>query len=234
MMDTDTTAHAALMSKWKNRPLHKGQVFIEDGIICLEKWKHSKNKVLILLKEAYGEEESWSLVETIRDVWKGPKYKVFWTIAYWLYLLNKIEPAAIPLFPATEKEFDACREYLLSAAVVNLKKSAGNSASNYDELLSYVRKDRKLLREQLEIINPGIILCGYTKEYFDLFWNRKTEKIKNTEFLYKSGNTIIIDFWHPANQYPDKLCYYALGAVCQKVITEEHIGAGKARAGESS
>lgn len=160
MPDNYNTAHAVLMSQWKERPLHKGQVFIEDGIICLEKWKQSKSKILILLKEAYGEEESWSLVETIRDVWKGPKYKVFWTMAYWLYLLNKIEPAAIPLFPATEKEFDACRECLLSAAVVNIKKSAGNSASNYDDLLLYIRKDRKLLREQLEIINPDIILCG--------------------------------------------------------------------------
>ena len=212
------TAHADLMLKWKELPLHQGQVFIEDGIIDIDKYVSSKNKVLILLKEAYGEDNAWSLADIIKNIWKGPKYKIFWTISYWLYLINKTTKTNIPLFPSSEKELNECREYLLSSAIVNIKKSSGQSTSNQDDLMEYINEDRELLRRQIEIVNPSIIICGYTKDFFDLIWNKNIHAMDNTELIYTTEGITVIDFWHPSNQYPDKLCYYALGALYQKTL----------------
>lgn len=210
--------HQDLLERWKKEELHSNCVFIEDGIIDIERWGRSKKKILILLKEAYGEEKSWSLVKTIRDVWKGPKYKIWWTISYWLYAIQKSHSNEVPLFPQSEAEYHECVEFLLSSAVVNIKKSSGKSHSNYDDLRKYAEKDRVYLREQIKLINPDIIICGYTKELLEIFWDEKIHKINNTDLIYDSSGIKIIDYWHPANQYPDKLNYYTLGSLYSRTL----------------
>src|SRR5690606_18341089 len=55
-------SHNQLMKEWKQRPLHKDAVFIKDGIINIDKWLAPGNKeILLLLKEAYGEDSDWDL-----------------------------------------------------------------------------------------------------------------------------------------------------------------------------
>jgi hypothetical protein len=199
------------MKRWSEKPLHKDSDFIEDGIIDLSHWQKADRKILLLLKEAYG--DYGDLCWLIRDEWKGPKYKVWWTASYWLYGLRKMGGGYIPAFPKEQEEFDECKEFLLSAAVVNIKKSRGKSSSDYDDVMKYAREDAELLREQISLINPEIIVCGYTYDYFTEFWQGSIEQVGDTGFVFRTANHILVNYWHPANLYPNELCFYALCAV---------------------
>jgi hypothetical protein len=53
-------------------------------------------------------------------------------------------------------------------------------------------------------------------DFFNSIWSKPVQKIDGTELIYKTDDITVIDFWHPSNQYPDTLCYYALGALYQK------------------
>ncbi len=205
-----------LLKKWKETPSHKKNVFISDGIIDLEKWGSHK-KILLILKEAYGSDEDWSLTETIKNEWKGPKYKVWWTVSYWLYLLNKTTKDFVPLFPK-DNEIKECVEFLLSSAILNIKKSNGKSSSENDDLKKYVTSDKDFILKQIELINPDIILCGNTGQFLFPEIFSECNKIENTQWFYRWKERMIIDYWHPANQYPDELCYYALGQLYQRIL----------------
>lgn len=208
------------MMRWSEKVIHKEKGFIEDGIIDTTRWQKANRKVILLLKEAY--DGYGNLCQLIRDEWKGPKYKIWWTASYWLYALQKITANYIPPFPKEQKEFDECREYLLSSAIINIKKSGGKAPSEYEDILKYAIEDSKLLKDQITLINPDIILCGSTFNYLKKFWTDEMKQIGDTEFIFKTGNCILINYWHPANHYPNKLCYYALCAVIKNSNIFEH------------
>lgn len=203
--------HADLMRRWENKTLHKDKNFIEDGIIDINLWEKTDNKILFILKEAYG--DYGDLCRLIRDEWKGAKYKIWWTVSYWLYALQKMEGNSIPVFPKDEAQFNECSNYLLSSAVVNIKKSNGRESSDYDDVLKYAKEDGNMLKEQITLINPDIILCGNTFDFFKEFWAEAIHPVSDTDFIYKTKHCVVIDFWHPANQFPNKLCFYALCAI---------------------
>ena len=129
--------HERLLAEWQERPHHKDEVFISDGMIDPERWEESsKRRILFLLKEAYDEpdsSESWDLCSLIRDVWKGPKYKLWLTAAYWAYALQQYDCSRIPSFPTYDSVWgdsgEKPREALLCSSVVNIKKSRGRSSS---------------------------------------------------------------------------------------------------------
>jgi len=207
--------HEDLMERWSNTKLHKNEGFVIDGPIDPKRWQSVDRKIVLLLKEAYGEDTNWSLPQLIRDEWRGPKYKIWWTASYWLYALNRTTQTIIPDFPSTQEKWNECTELLLSAAVVNIKKSRGKSVSDDEELLSYARTDKQFLREQMSLLAPDIILCGNTFKFLKEFWVN-VKPIDSEKFFYRSDNTIIINYWHPANHYPNQLCFYSLCALFQK------------------
>ena len=131
-------------------------------------------------------------------------------------MLRKTSAKFIAPFPKEQKQFDECVEYLLSSAVVNIKKSDGKTSSSHDDLDKYVREDGDMLKEQITLIKPGIILCGYTFDQFCEIWPGKVTPRGNTELVFQAGPHVVINWWHPANQYPNDLCYYALCAVVQE------------------
>lgn len=212
-MEANVQKHEDLLSRWRLEPHHQGQHFIEDGIIDVERWVRAERKVMLLLKEAYGDYND--LRWLIRDEWKGPKYKMWWTASYWIYALQKMSGRETPPFPKDQSQFGQCAEYLLSAAVVNIKKSGGKTASSAEDLNQYATNDLPLLREQITLINPGIIICGYTFEQLHNIWPQRFEPVGGTEFVYRAGRYTAVNWWHPSNQYPDELCYYALCSVVQ-------------------
>lgn len=210
----DPQKHQDLMSRWKAKGLHEGKDFIEDGIIEANRWEVADRKILLLLKEAYG--DYGDLCSRIRDKWDGPKYKVWRTASYWLYALQKMSGKTIPSFPNGDEQIDECVEYLLSAAVINIKKSSGKNSSSSADLTNYVTQDGDLLREQIELIDPTIILCGYTFSHFKEIWPDQVKPVGGSENVFMAGKHLVIDWWHPANRYPNRLCYYALCAVVQE------------------
>lgn len=198
-----------LMTRWSSRALHQGEQFIRDGIIDFNKWASAGRKILLLLKEAYDCDD---LCSTIRDEWQGPRYNIWWTASYWLYALQNCSGNSFKSFPSSETEYEECKRHLLSAAVINVKKSGGTSSSNDDDLSKYVKEDGEVICEQIELINPDIILCGYTYGFFKEIVKETPASVGKAGYLYRVNGRTIIDWWHPAKKYPNEIWYYALCA----------------------
>jgi len=197
--------HEVLLDTLAASPLHKGQRFIRDGIIDPARWKQAPRRVLFLLKEAYDTEGSgFDLRQLILHDWGGPRHKMWWSAGQWASALHGLTDRGAPCFP----DDDAASESLLASAVVNLKKSGGRSSSDLAEVQDYASRDADALRQQVALIGPDVIECGYTWDVaYPTLW---PDAIHLHEMVWRVGNAVAFDFWHPANQYPNQINYWAL------------------------
>ena len=64
------------------------------------------------------------------------------------------------------------------------------------------------------MINPTVIVCGYTMDLLEKILGVKIKKQRNRNLYYyteiNGKRIIILDYYHPASQYPDIMNYYAL------------------------
>lgn len=207
-------SHEQLLTRWSEMPHHRGKSFIKDGIINIDLWNRAPKKVLLILKEAYGEQdasEGYDLRQVISEEWRGPKYKIWWTAAYWCYAIHQ-STGAMPRIPSNDQCYALASQSLLASATINVKKSDGKSFSDFNDIAQHAQVDGEFLRAQVELINPEIIICGNTWEAISHLW---PNAVSTYDFVWKDSSRFFIDFWHPANQFPNELNYYALGCLLQ-------------------
>lgn len=192
--------------------------FIRDGIVDEKWWKeeHSIPKICFFLKEARSTEEHYVLTDELRE--RKP-WRVWQRVAVWTQ--------AIQLAFSGERAYDEERiklnshEAIRQIAVVNVKKSDGLKESNYEDLMSFAEKDRKLLKKELEIINPDIIVCGYTFGMLKVVLEEEIEADKTGDTMYGFWkDKLVIDYYHPACHYPNRVNYYALMSICRMAEQE--------------
>ena len=217
-MDMDANELSDLLRQWADEEFHTGKPFIYDGIIDPEKWAKSFRKVLLLLKEAYPYDEKttrdgFDLCSLIKDEWKGVKYKMWKSAAYWCHAVQHTSSRPLD-FCLIKDNMDALSESLLSSAVVNIKKSDGHSVSDDSDLKHYVDHDHEKIRKQVDLIGPNIVICCNTWHLVkDKVWPETIGAYKIYDRVWKVGTYHIIDYWHPANQFPDVLQYYGLNSI---------------------
>ena len=214
----DLKTHQALLKMWRARPPHATETFISDGPIDPNRWLKVERRVLFLAKEAYGEMgrgKTWDLPELVREEWKGPKYKFWWTLGYWAYGIQRLSNGPIPSSPMADKLWDEVTESVLASAVVNIKKSRGRSSSNDYDLLQFVNTDGDLLKQQVACLRPHVVVCCNTWHLVkDLWPNAKqaSEQVLNIDGM------LALNFWHPANRYPDLMGYYTALALLHRPL----------------
>lgn len=217
-----------LFDIWEKRHRDAGHKrFIRDGIVD-EKWwfeKQSVPKICFFLKEARTKEEKYNLTNDLRE--KEP-WRLWQRVAVWTQ--------AIQMAFSGERAYDEEKIKLKShdavkqIAVVNVKKSDGMPESKGDDLWKYVNDDKDLLKKELEIINPDIIVCGYTLELLEAVLDAKGneknanpdirfEKIRDTMYGFWKDK-LVIDYYHPACHYPNRVNYYALMSICRMAEQE--------------
>ena len=107
------------------------------------------------------------------------------------------------------------KEIIDRIAVVNVKKSNGGSESEYEDLKKYAIEDRLEIKRELEIIQPDIIVCGNNLSLLKLVLG---EELQNDDtwdnMLALWKDTLVLDYYHPAVHYPNRVNYYALMAIC--------------------
>lgn len=228
-MDETTTKFENLMFKWKEAHAAKGwHSFISDGAVNAKIYEASSPKICFFLKEAYSrsDNDSWSLTKWLAD---GAMTRMWGAVAEWSYGLMHTTKTYIPAKPnlsTSEKT-----KLLHSVAIVNVKKSNGNVRSDYDDLLKYAIVDKDNLKQELDILKPDVIVCGNNSSLLRLLYgasiDRKgrvaTDGQIDYEFMQKNGfvlvgNQIIIDYWHPANQYPAIMNYYTICGLYQQAL----------------
>jgi len=208
-----------LFKKWRRRQIHKGKPFITDGAIDPEKWKRTDSRILFLAKESYGDkdsQESWDLCELVRE-WNGLKYKFWRTLGYWAFGIQNTTPTSIPDFPGTDNNEmkPEVINAVLESAIANIKKSGGKSSSDDEELQMYIDSDGDLIKQQIDQLDPKVIVCCYVWGLVKHLWNNPKEV---TEYIYYAENRVFIDYWHPSNRYPNFVMYYTLCAIYQKSL----------------
>lgn len=166
-------AEEALYDEWKRLGSWTHKNFVRDGVVNPEVYLSivkPEPRVLFLLREANWPEDGMNhdmrpyLADgaAVRGV-DGSLQKVWrnWqVIARWAKLLRtsdhitwaQIDDEALSVrFRKTELE---------RVAVVNLKKEGGVAAVNWQTLDRYVKACGHLVRRQIDLYRPDIILCG--------------------------------------------------------------------------
>ena len=216
----------SLFQEWEAAHKQKGyERFIRDGIVSPKDWYGQPTpKICYLLKEARRDVEGYNLVEDLQA--SGP-WQMWKKVAVWT-------EAIFQAF-GDGKEYDQeriqtnIRQNINRIAVINVKKSNGQSKSDYQELKKYAKEDRVFLRRELDIINPDIIVCGYTSHCLRVILGDDWKNNKTDMTLFGEWNgKLVIDYYHPASKYPHRVNYYALMSICQvarkkyKILSDYH------------
>lgn len=196
--------------------------FSFDGIIDLEKYNNAPEKILWILKEPYGKEVfDFDYIEYINDFpFELGKKKLYPKSAQ---MWQKITYSNQGIFENTAwnnlsdyYEDENVFRALHKSALINLKKVQGETSSSYYDILEYYKIGKDVIMQQIEDINPTVIICGGTFKFIkeDLKKSGLEPKVSNSEkqwdsYLWK--NRILIDAYHPSARY-DQQKY------CDKVI----------------
>ncbi len=104
-------------------------------------------------------------------------------------------------------------ELLKKIAVLNLKKSGGESISNDDNLQEYASDDWEEIKKQIDIIKPNIIVCGYTFKFIKGMLIEENTPSNPNWFYWNTKGQLILDYYHPANQFPSLLNFYGIASI---------------------
>ena len=225
-----------LFSLWKNknpqnisydntatRIDHRNYGFVSDGIVDINQWGAGENKkILFVMKEAYGNNKDWDMTEWLRT--GHPTLRIWKRIAKWVYGLQNTDNKTICPY-VRELNDDQRKRSLDQIAVINLKKSNGDSASDTSEITAYARADSIELMKEFELIDPDIIVCGTTfhiliTEVFGMQAFNNSEVCDNYFYwLDVAGKQrLFIDYYHPANHWDNLMNYYGIVCIYQQAL----------------
>lgn len=171
---------------------------IQDGVINLDKYFNSKIRIMWVMKDANSSDDSdWDQRHAISDLKEDYGIKKDWekTFQHIVYttfgILNNKRWDEIPFI----KDNVDIVEILKSIAYINIKKIPGGSTVTDSTLQMYYNKDKEILIEQLNKLEPEIIIFGNTLKYFKSDLNLdKINKLNIIEYsihndkLYINGN----------------------------------------------
>lgn len=177
--------------------------FVIDGIINPEKYLKAKYRILWLLKEPVGG-SSWSYLEEFNNKtdWFR-KYSLanptLRRIIYTSYAILKGNQWSDIPYANEEEGLDIIQEI----AFINIKKSPGDSISEYNTIQEHYYKNKELLKQQIDLCNADIIIFGNTLQYFDKdLFNGLTQAEKQQtnwgNVFFDTGKKLYIHTWHPA------------------------------------
>ena len=142
-----------LWKKWRdhynNLGLEVDKISV-DGLIHDEQYNRIKS-ILFILKET--NDYTGSLQGLLKN---GPKYQMWHTLSRWA-------AGILEDFPEYKKIDDSniLKQSLHQVSAINLKKTTGGTRAEYSIVNAFAHQDRFLLKEQIELIAPKIIVaCG--------------------------------------------------------------------------
>lgn len=223
-----TELSKGLFREWEKKTIHQGQSFVRDGIIDPELWFSQEIRPLFLLKEAYDKEGNggWDLAAEHNRNTGDPealqKHTTWPNISRWAYGIFSTSPDTLALYREDPVFSKKKNRYLQKIAVINVKKSGGKTVSQSRNLKEYASADREELLKQIEMIDPTVIICGYTFSLLKIITESRGEMEECGTWLYKlklQGKEIfVIDYYHPACRRSKKKLFAKLVEVYQQTL----------------
>jgi hypothetical protein len=186
-----------------NEDLGQQMSFVRDGILDVEKYMTAPVKILWVLKEANSpNDEIGDMRPCLTSLHSNddtdriaPDWGHTWTpVAYTTYgIFEKMNWIDIPDIRGNAQEV---LKHMPNIAHINVKKFAGKNKANDKEMKIFIDQYKALIYEQIEIINPDVIIFGSTFKYFSDYFDGK-EKIYERPPVYQSQDKLLIDTCHP-------------------------------------
>ncbi len=162
MTEDYLSATADLFSRWRASSTEFQDHFVEDGIIDPAAWLQAGTQVLFILRETNGYRSSMAALiqkacttHPSSKLWDRP---TFHNVGRWAHGLLHATETTLPSFDTAHKHRKTA---LLSCAFLNLKKTSGCARAT-KAVEHATARDAIFLREQIELINPQLVVCGGT------------------------------------------------------------------------
>ena len=200
--------------------------FISDGIMDPDTWFSLDQRILFVLKEAYtvNGSEDWDLARdhVLKD--GVPSKKIWKRISLW----TKGILSPFGTFNECSDDSDLKyfgNQYLHKIAAINIKKYNGNSSSDTEEILDYAAREKDLIKKQIELCDPTMIICGHTakalNQVIDFGWEKHYNPNRFYHIPLNNHDLLILDFYHPSNQYPEIMNFYTLREIYNNAKTNQ-------------
>lgn len=208
-----------LFDEWKDRMKKNGDMnFTKDGILrkkgipdtkAIETWMASSKRILFLLKDQNQEGGKWD--EDIRD-WLTINENTsnlgstfLKNIAYILWGLSKADENNDWWYNEVTMHFDEVKEYFNTQpfALVECKKQPGDGQLNDDVLKQHLSDYGDLLKQEIDILNPNIIVCTNQHIYDFILKKYPKEELEcidgyNSIRFHPLTGTIVLCSYHPS------------------------------------
>lgn len=194
---------------------------IEDGIVSEEEYLTSKYKIVYIMKEVNGG-SGWNLKDFL---YKGGRSQTWDNVARWTEGLLNIDQEYN--WSYLEENNEKRRKYYLKKiGVINLKKTPGHHTSEYKKISKAASENRNLIKKQVDMYDPDIIICCGTAD--DFVTNYLESKLVNWKMTkrgiqyIKCNNKIIVSFAHPEARIRDAYLYYALIDGAREILVNSY------------
>lgn len=207
-----------IFNKWKSAD---PEGFVADGMANEEEYfQQSQMKILFLLKEA-NSDDGFDLRDFLR---KGGRWQTWNNITRWVKGIREIDREIEWSELASIQEADRVF-YLSSIVAVNIKKKGGGNTTDSNELETFAAKDAHLLREQLGLYQPDIIICcGTGWVYKDIIYKDELRSYpwkttsRGIQYLYHQ-RCLVVDYSHPMARTDSCFLYYMLIDAIKQMVS---------------
>jgi hypothetical protein len=207
-----------LFLRWKEKSEQTEQnressSFCEDGLMYkygheknyVDKlWVKSQKRIMFFLKDAKeqsGDSRLWLYEEgTDHRNNRNLKPKLMKVLAYWLYGFTTVKEGKIEELEAISHEQLVECFNQVPFAFVESKKQSGKPSISKTVLTEYIDRYKDFLIEQIDILNPNIIVCCGEPQY-KFVLNKiyiGSEQIDKNLFYNKAKQTLIFYSYHPS------------------------------------
>lgn len=178
-----------------------------DGIVNVELYYNAFPKILWILKEPYDKdnenESSWHLSQMFdmsekdlieRNIHKSKTWLPVMETNYCIVNDKRYEDVK------GKVDISELFNVMKHTAVINVKKTPGNTTTPYSILKKTVKRDSQILLEQIHTYVPDIIIGGNTMYLFwEMLFNREKSQCISLEY-WNRGKQIFIDAAHPSKR----------------------------------
>jgi len=212
---------------WLYRRYDTKRRFIRCGVVNEKTYLRSSPRLVIVLREPNSSDRDWSLPKFLREELerfeRGQKfqYPYFWKtwkpIGIWSYAIHR----GFDKYANLDSERIAVKG-LSYIGMTNLKKTGGRSTAHYPTIKKHAEKYRDLWQNELEIMDPEIILCGGTFEILAELLGLKPRKtrtgLRYAQWELNGHRVLLVGCNHPASRESKKQQYNEL----RKALLELH------------
>ena len=221
-----------------------------DGIVDETTFYSHENapRAVFLLKETNGNDAHGKAQDHLKDwdyrYWlehqqaNGEKserndsnhfYRTFHSLCMWLDVFKACMNDHVMPFSeyrdSGQLSPDRLRKNLRKTAILNLKKTWGGGSTSWNALNSYLESDaaRNVIREQIELIQPNIVICGgrqvfdFAKEIFAAEEKHILSEDRDV-FYFKANGVLFLNFYHPACRKSREFLYNYSADVFQTLL----------------